>query len=61
MEEEKKEVQPVIGDYKGKPVLRIPIVDDPNPETTWHWLTFGKGKAKAIVKHFEAIKKFAEE
>jgi hypothetical protein len=61
MEEEKKEAKPIIDEYKGKPVLRIPTVDDPNPETSWHWLSFGKNKAKAIVKWFDAIKKFAEE
>jgi len=27
----------------------------------WHWLSFGKNKAKAIVKFYDAIKKFAEE
>ncbi len=64
MEQEKNEgeaVQPVIGEYQGKPVMRIPTVDNPNPDTSWHWLSFGKNKAKAIVKHYEAIKKFAEE
>ena len=61
MEDEKKQAQPEITEFKGKPVLRIPVVDDPSPETTWHWLSFGKSKAKAIVKRFEAIKKFAEE
>ncbi len=60
MENEKKEITPVIDEYKGKPIIRIPLVDDPNPETSWHWLTFGTSKAKAIVKYFEAIKKFAE-
>lgn len=60
MEDAKKEVQPVIDEFKGKPILRIPLVDDPNPETSWHWLTFGKSKAKAIVKYAEAIKYFAE-
>jgi hypothetical protein len=61
MEEEKKQMQPTIGEYQGKPIIRIPTVDNPNPETTWHWLSFGKNKAKAIVKYFDAIKKFAEE
>ena len=61
MEEEKKEIQHVIGEYQGKPIIRIPTVDNPNPETTWHWLSFGKNKAKAIVKYYEAIKNFAEE
>jgi len=60
MEEAKKEVQPVIDEYKGKPVIRIPLVDDPNTETSWHWLSFGKSKATAIVKFYEQIKKFAE-
>ncbi len=49
MEDEWKLVQPVIDEYKGKPVLRTPFVDDPNPETTWHWMSFGKNKAKGIV------------
>ncbi len=50
-----------MGEYQGKPIIRIPTVDKPNPDTTWHWMSFGKNKAKAIVKYFDAIKKFAEE
>ncbi len=61
MEEFNQEVQPVLGEFNGKPVIRIPTVDNPDPETAWHWISFGKNKAKAIVKYFEAIKKFAEE
>ena len=61
MEEEQKEPQPELSEFKGKPVLRIPLVNNPSPDVTWHWLAFGKAKAKAIVKYFEAIKKFAEE
>jgi hypothetical protein len=61
MEEEKNEAQPIIGEYKGKPILRILTVDEPNPETTWHWMSFGKNKAKAIVKYYDEIKKFAEQ
>jgi hypothetical protein len=61
MEEEKNEAQPVISEFKGKPVMRIPIVDNPSPDTTWHWFTFGKSKAKAIIKFYDAIKKFAAE
>ena len=61
MEEEKKDAQPVIGEFKNKPVIRIPIVDNPSPDTSWHWFTFGKSKAKAIVKFFDAIKKFTED
>jgi hypothetical protein len=60
-EEEKKPAKPTIDEYKGKPVLRIPLVDDPNPETPWHWMSFGKNKAKGIVKWYEEIKKFSEE
>jgi hypothetical protein len=60
-EENKQEVQPTIGEFKGKPIIRIPTVDNPNQETAWHWLSFGKNKAKAIVKYYDAIKKFAEE
>lgn len=59
-EQQQEEVQPVMSEYQGKPILRIPTVDKPNPDTTWHWMSFGKNKAKAIVKHFDAIKKFAE-
>ncbi len=61
MENESANAQPIISEYKGKPVLRIPTVDNPDPDKSWHWLSFGKNKAKAIVKYFEAIKKFAEE
>lgn len=50
-----------VEEFKGKPVLRIPLVEQPDPEVSWHWLSFGKNKAKAIVKHIEAIRKFAEE
>jgi len=60
MEEGQNAAKPVVGEFKGKPVLRIPIVDVPDPETAWHWMSFGKNKAKAIVKYFEEIKKFSE-
>lgn len=59
-EEESKPAQPIVDEYKGKPVLRIPVVDAPNPDVTWHWMSFGKNKAKAIVRWYEEIKKFAE-
>ena len=52
---------PVKDEYKGKPILRIPLIDAPDPAVSWHWISFGKNKAKAIVKYFEEIKKFAEE
>ncbi len=58
---EQQGAQPEVSEFKGNPVLRIPLVDTPSPETAWHWFSFGKNKAKAIVKWFDAIKKFAEE
>ncbi|HTY10799.1 MAG TPA: hypothetical protein VMF88_06985 [Bacteroidota bacterium] len=61
MESENRNTGPVIGEYQGKPIIRIPVVDNPNPETTWHWLSFGKNKARAIIKYYDEIKKFAEE
>ena len=61
MDEATKAAQPEQSEFKGKPVLRIPLVENPSPETSWHWFTFGKNKAKAIVKFFDAIKKFSEE
>ncbi len=61
METNKTEAQPEVGEFKGKPTLRIPLVEEPSANTPWHWFTFGKSKAKAIVKYYDAIKKFAEE
>ncbi len=60
MSEDQQSPQPEITEFKGKPVLRLPLVDEPSPDTPWHWLAFGKNKAKAIVKYYDAIKKFAE-
>ena len=59
--EDSNRAKPEITEFKGNPVLRIPTVDDPKPDVNWHWMSFGKNKAKAIVKYFDAIKKFAEE
>lgn len=53
-------VKPEVSEFKGNPVLRIPLVENPSPDVAWHWFSFGKNKAKAIVKWFEEIKKFAE-
>lgn len=61
MTEEPKSPGPVVDEYKGKPVLRVPLVDTPDPAVSWHWISFGKSKAKAIVKYIDEIKKFAEE
>jgi hypothetical protein len=60
MPEDQKSPQPEMTEFKGKPVLRLPLVDEPSPDTPWHWMAFGKNKAKAIVKFYEEIKKFAE-
>lgn len=60
-DQENSGAKPEITEFKGKPVLRIPIVDDPKPDVLWHWMSFGKNKAKAIVKWIEEIRKFAEE
>jgi hypothetical protein len=46
MEDEKKPAQPVIDEYKGKPVLRIPLVDEPNPPSP---STAGSGGQ--VLKH----------
>ena len=59
MDEEKKQARPELSEFKGKPVLRIPLVDDPSPDVTWHWMSFGKNKAKAIVRWIEEIREFA--
>ena len=48
MEGEPKPSQPIISEYQGKPINRIPTVENPNPDTTWHWLSFGKNKARLI-------------
>lgn len=58
--EENTTAKPEISEFKGNPVLRIPVVDNPDPAINWHWMSFGKNKAKAIVKWIDEIKKFAE-
>ena len=49
-----------MSEYQCKPILRVSTVDAHNPDISWHWVSFGRNKARAIMKHFEAIKKFAE-
>lgn len=34
MEDKTKPAQPVIGEYQGKLIIRIPTADNPNPDTT---------------------------
>lgn len=60
MDDQTKSPQSELIEFKGNAVLRIPLVANPSPETPWHWLAFGKNKAKAMVKYFEAIKKSTE-
>lgn len=45
----------MIGSYKGNPTISLPINDNGK------MFTFGKAKAKAIVKHLDDIKAFAAE
>lgn len=59
--QETSPARPERTEFKGNPVLRIPVVDNPSPDVNWHYMSFGKNKAKAIVKWIEEIKKFAEE
>jgi len=61
METNNQKVPPKFGEFRGKPVIQIPLVEEPSPDTAWHWFTFGKSKAKAIVKYFDEIKRFSEE
>jgi hypothetical protein len=60
MEEQNQEVQPRLSEYKGKPIIHIPTADPADIEATSRWMSFGKNKARAIVKYIEIIKKFAE-
>ena len=60
-DEEAAPAKPELSEYKGKPVLRIPLVDAPDPKVAWHYMSFGKNKAKAIVKWIEDIKAFAKD
>ncbi len=46
--------EPIVQEFKGKPILVL----NPGEKFTF---SFGLQKAKLIVKHSEAIKKFVEE
>ena len=52
--EAEKQNGPVIGEYKGKPVITL------NPESRFPF-TFGMSKAKLIVKHYDAIVRFIDQ
>jgi len=49
MEEEKQEAHPVIGEYQGKPIIRIPTVDNPNTETSCIGSPSEKPKQKLLL------------
>jgi len=51
---EEQNTGPVIGEYKGRPVITL------NPNSRFPF-TFGVSKAKLILEHIEEIKKFVEE
>jgi len=53
-------IPPQFDEFKGKPIIKIPLVEEPDQNVSWHWFSFGKNKAKAIIKYLDAIKKFAE-
>jgi hypothetical protein len=56
MNENEKKMEVTIGEYKGSPVISLPITPDGKFP-----FTFGLGKAKAILKYIDEIKKFVEE
>jgi hypothetical protein len=58
--DENTPAQPVIDKYKGKPVLRIALVNKPNPpDTNSYWMSFGTKEDRTIVKIFCALGKSA--
>jgi hypothetical protein len=56
MEENEKKLDVTIGEYKGSPVITLPLSADGKFP-----FTFGLGKAKAILKYLDEIKKFVDE
>jgi hypothetical protein len=56
MEENDKKIGVSIGEYKGSPVISLPMTADGKFP-----FTFGLGKAKAILKYLDEIKKFVDE
>jgi hypothetical protein len=56
MEENEKKPGITIGEYKGSPVITLPLSADGKFP-----FTFGLGKAKTILKYIDEIKKFVEE
>ncbi|MDR3610776.1 MAG: hypothetical protein P4L27_09445 [Ignavibacteriaceae bacterium] len=56
MEENDKKIGVSIGEYKGSPVISLPMTADGK-----YPFTFGLGKAKTILKYLDEIKKFVDE
>ena len=56
MEENGKKLDVTIGEYKGSPVITLPLSADGKFP-----FTFGLGKAKVILKYIDEIKKFVAE
>jgi hypothetical protein len=56
MEDNEKKLDVTIGEYKGSPVITLPLSADGKFP-----FTFGLGKAKAILKYIDEIKKFVDE
>jgi len=56
MEENDKKLAVTIGEYKGSPVITLPLTADGKFP-----FTFGLGKARVILKYIDEIKKFVDE
>ena len=56
MEENGKKLDVTIGEYKGSPVITLPLSADGKFP-----FTFGLGKAKVILRYIDEIKKFVDE
>jgi hypothetical protein len=56
MEENDKKLEVTIGEYKGSPVISLPLSADGKFP-----FTFGLAKAKTILKYLDEIKKFVDE
>ncbi|MDR3665351.1 MAG: hypothetical protein P4L35_00785 [Ignavibacteriaceae bacterium] len=56
MEENTKKLDVTIGEYKGSPVITLPLTTDGKFP-----FTFGLGKAKVILKYIDEIKKFVDD
>ena len=50
-----------VGDNKGSPLITIHDLDDDGKRKQYPVISFGKKKARAIIKHIEDIKRFADE